>query len=167
MIHQQRNKLAVKLLSGQFHQIGAYLVDIPGDLVGPAGKQGVKDVSHRYQFGIGVDVLDLQAQIAASVQALVMLHSDDRCGVENLNLPGQLVLPEGRMLPNRAEFLRSQLSRLVKDGRRDFRLADIVEQRGLTDDFRFLCRAAGKLRQQGADFSNLPAVFKISAAYQN
>ena len=47
--------------------------DAPRPLIGAGRKQGVKDIGYRNQFRMRMDFITAQAQVAAAVQALMVL----------------------------------------------------------------------------------------------
>ena len=105
--------------------------DAPRPLIGTGRKQGVKDIGYRNQFRMRMDFIPAQAQVAAAVQALMVLERHGGGGAHGAVGMDQDMGADGSVHAHDRMLLFSQRPGLAEDGGRDGRLADVVDKGGL------------------------------------
>lgn len=78
VVQQQTNKFFIQFYASKAGKIGTGTLDTPWTLIGARRKQCIENVSYRNQPCMGMDLVPLQAEVAASINALMMLKRHSR-----------------------------------------------------------------------------------------
>ena len=122
--------------------------DAPRPLIGAGREQGVKDIGYRNQFRMRMDFITAQAQVAAAVQALMVLERHGGSGSHDAVGMDQDMGADGSVHLHDCALLSGQRAWLAKDGGRDGCLADVVDKGGLSDRPHLGVRKTGQFGQQ-------------------
>ena len=74
VVQQKSDEFGVQFHAGEAGEVIAGTPNAPRPLIGAGRKQGVKDIGDRDQLRMGMDLIPAQAQVAAAVQALMVLE---------------------------------------------------------------------------------------------
>lgn len=74
VVQQKSDEFGVQFHAGEAGEVIAGTPNAPRPLIGAGRKQGVKDIGDRDQLRMGMDFIPAQAQVAAAVQALMVLE---------------------------------------------------------------------------------------------
>ena len=133
MVQQKSDEFGVQFHAGEAGEVIAGTPNAPRPLIGAGRKQGVKDIGDRDQLRMGMDFIPAQAQVAAAVQALMVLERHGGGGAHGAVGMDQDMGADGSVHAYDCMLLLSQRPGLAKDGGRDGRLADVVDKCGLSN----------------------------------
>ena len=131
VVQQKSDEFGVQFHAGEAGEVIAGTPNAPRPLIGAGRKQGVKDIGDRDQLRMGMDLIPAQAQVAAAVQALMVLERHGGGGAHGAVGMDQDMGADGSVHAHDCMLLLSQRPGLAEDGGRDGRLADVVDKGGL------------------------------------